>query len=159
MIPATAAEIARDKFVEGAGALLLDRPAAPAFDLDAAIARACSRIAPLWPLDSFVAVNPFLGYADMRFEEARAALRRRADVRMLMPRAFYRAALASGRIGDLDLRDAIAATGAAHTPDTLRAALQDDEAEASSAAATFADVVYAVAGTTWSALATAEIAK
>ena len=33
-------------------------------DIDAAIAAACKKIAPLWPLKHFVAVNPFLGFAD-----------------------------------------------------------------------------------------------
>ena len=31
--------------------------------IDAAIAAACGRIAPMWPLKHFVAVNPFLGFA------------------------------------------------------------------------------------------------
>lgn len=29
-----------------------------------AITRACGKIAPLWPLKHFVAVNPFLGFSD-----------------------------------------------------------------------------------------------
>ena len=51
--------------------------------ISAAIDAACSRIAPLWPLRTFVAVNPFLGFADRAFEETCAALRRIAQVDML----------------------------------------------------------------------------
>ncbi|MGZ7294670.1 putative inorganic carbon transporter subunit DabA, partial [Streptococcus pyogenes] len=75
-----------------------------------AIDRACNKIAPLWPLKHFVAVNPFLGFSDQSFSATSATLRRVAGVDMLMPRNFYREALAAGRIEDRDLEAAIAAT-------------------------------------------------
>ena len=40
------------------------------------VAEACNRIAPLWPLHSFVAVNPFLGLSDMPFAEAAQLMQR-----------------------------------------------------------------------------------
>lgn len=85
----------------------LTRPA-PAM-IDVAIERACSKIAPLWPLKHFVAVNPFLGFSDQSFSGTCATLRRVAGVDMLMPRIFYRGALAAGQIEDRDLTTAIAA--------------------------------------------------
>lgn len=75
--------------------------------IEAGIARACGKIAPLWPLKHFVAVNPFLGLGDQTFPRACAALRRVAGVDMLMPRAFYRQALAEGLIEDHDLQVAL----------------------------------------------------
>lgn len=51
--------------------------------IDAAIDFACAHIAPLWPLRTFVAVNPFLGFTDRPFEEACATLRRIARVNTL----------------------------------------------------------------------------
>ncbi|GEO42877.1 UPF0753 protein [Skermanella aerolata] len=78
--------------------------------IDAAIDRACNRIAPVWPLKHFVAVNPFLGFSDQSFSATCATLRRLAGVDMLMPRRFYREALANGQIEDRDLEAAIAAT-------------------------------------------------
>ena len=75
--------------------------------LDQAIAAACARIAPLWPLSHFVAVNPFLGFAGKRFGETCAAFRRIAGVNILMPRAFYRDAMAAGAITDADLQYAL----------------------------------------------------
>ncbi|CAN5244489.1 DUF2309 domain-containing protein [soil metagenome] len=77
--------------------------------LQATITAACNRIAPLWPLKHFVAVNPFLGFAQQTFEATCATLRRVAGVDMLMPRAFFRHALAEGRIEDQDLEAALAA--------------------------------------------------
>ena len=58
--------------------------------MNTAIAAACARIAPLWPLDSFVAVNPFLGFTGQSFAETCATLRRVAGIDVLMPREFYR---------------------------------------------------------------------
>ena len=45
-------------------------------DLEPAITEALKRIPPLWPLEHFVAVNPFLGFTDRPFAVAAATLRR-----------------------------------------------------------------------------------
>jgi uncharacterized protein YbcC (UPF0753/DUF2309 family) len=76
--------------------------------LETAIAAACQRIAPMWPLKHFVAVNPFLGFSGQSFGATAATLRRVAKVDMLMPRAFYREALAQGIIKDDHIAQAIA---------------------------------------------------
>lgn len=80
-------------------------------DIAAAIATACGWIAPLWPLADFVAVNPFVGMADKSFGEAAALRRRIAGTRLVMPRAFYRDAIASGRISDVALGAAATSLG------------------------------------------------
>lgn len=72
--------------------------------VEEAIAAACGKIAPLWPLKNFVAVNPFLGFADQSFGATAASLKRVAGADMLMPRSFYLEAIESGLIED----DAIA---------------------------------------------------
>ncbi|MFW6348110.1 MAG: putative inorganic carbon transporter subunit DabA, partial [Cyclonatronaceae bacterium] len=50
----------------------------PAFQnqdtLTGALDRACKKIAPLWPLESFVAVNPYLGFTPHSFEQTAAYL-------------------------------------------------------------------------------------
>jgi uncharacterized protein len=76
--------------------------------LETAIAAACQRIAPLWPLKHFVAVNPFLGFSGQSFAATTATMRRVAKVDMLMPRNFYREALAAGIITDAHISAAIA---------------------------------------------------
>jgi len=85
---------------------------APRLALDAAQC-ACRRIAPLWPLQHFVAVNPFLGLADRPFAEAARLLADTAGARMTMPRRFYRDAIAAGRIAERDLAQALRRKGAA----------------------------------------------
>ncbi|OYU15492.1 MAG: hypothetical protein CFE37_06005 [Alphaproteobacteria bacterium PA4] len=72
------------------------------------IAGACNKIAPLWPLKHFVAVNPFLGFTGQSFAATCATLRRVARTEMLMPRGFYREALANAVITDADLETALA---------------------------------------------------
>lgn len=49
-----------------------------------AIAGACERVAPLWPLTHFVAVNPFVGMSELDFEDA-VTLMERAGHATLLP--------------------------------------------------------------------------
>lgn len=72
-----------------------------------AVERACKRIAPLWPLKSFVAVNPFLGLTDESFVSACTRLKRVTGADLLMPRSFFRDAIQKGRITRDDLRQAL----------------------------------------------------
>lgn len=84
-------------------------PAAPMNDaeLEAAIAQACRRIAPLWPLKNFVAVNPFLGFTGQTFAETCATFNRVARTHMLMPRAYYAKAIAENFIDEASLAAAL----------------------------------------------------
>jgi len=103
-----------------------DQPLAQA-DLDAAIRSACVKIAPLWPLKHFVAVNPFLGFTDQRFETTAATLRRVAGVDIIPPRAYFRALLKEGAVEDQDLATAITATpGAPVDIEAVKRALAQD---------------------------------
>lgn len=75
--------------------------------LEGIIDSACRKIAPVWPLRRFVAVNPFLGFSDQSFAATSARLKRVARIDMLMPRAFYRDAVATDFISDIDLKHAL----------------------------------------------------
>ncbi|MDX2277217.1 MAG: DUF2309 domain-containing protein [Hyphomonadaceae bacterium] len=98
------AERARDDVTE-----VVPQPLETALPSVAAAARAaCNRIAPLWPLKHFVAVNPFFGLADKSFTEASVWLERVARTDMLMPRSFYLQKIESGAITEADLAAALA---------------------------------------------------
>jgi hypothetical protein len=56
--------------------------------LEHAVRTATRRIAPLWPLRHFVAVNPFLGLADHDFRSACELMGRVGHGDMLMPPRF-----------------------------------------------------------------------
>ena len=77
----------------------------------ASLDRAVAKLAPLWPLDHFVAVNPFVGLADRHFSDAALELAEAAGARLTMPRRFYAEALARGELDPSDLREAIAELG------------------------------------------------
>jgi uncharacterized protein YbcC (UPF0753/DUF2309 family) len=65
-------------------------------------------IAPVWPLQDYVAVNPFLGFAERPFLNARRLLRSVCDSEMLMPLSFYRQRFQAGQFGREDIEAAIA---------------------------------------------------
>ncbi|MGM0691064.1 MAG: YbcC family protein [Pseudomonadota bacterium] len=56
------------------------------------------KIAPLWPLDSFVAVNPYLGLIDQSFSEASGYLGAIAGERTAMDHKWYAERWADGRL-------------------------------------------------------------
>jgi hypothetical protein len=74
--------------------------------------RACARIAPTWPLDRFIAVNPFWSLTDEPLPTVASRLASLSGARLLMPRAWYRAEWRAGRLRIEHLREAIAQSGA-----------------------------------------------
>ena len=60
--------------------------------LQSSIDAACAAVAPSWPLDRFIAVNPYWGWIDRPFDDAAASLRYLSGARLRMPREFYRKA-------------------------------------------------------------------
>ena len=75
--------------------------------LEEKVQRVCQRIAPVWPLDAFVAVSPYFGLRDLDFEKANETLSRVARSSLVMPRSYYREQLLSGRIERGDLEQAL----------------------------------------------------
>ncbi|WP_349358951.1 DUF2309 domain-containing protein [Stappia sp.] len=128
--------------------------------VQAAANAAAKRVAPLWPLKTFVAVNPYFGLADKTFASAATRLARVAGARTTQDRAVYRAALEAGEITPADL---LAARQTVDHPDLPR----DAEALARMAAAapaappemlpTIADLAGARAGKLWTELVTERI--
>ncbi|MEM8883657.1 MAG: DUF2309 domain-containing protein [Planctomycetota bacterium] len=100
---------------------------AAADDIRDAVAAACARIAPTWPLDRFIAVNPLWNRIDRPLPEVAADLRSQFGARLAMPRAYYRDAYREGRLRDEHLQRAIDRTRATVTVDELRRLLGQDE--------------------------------
>jgi uncharacterized protein YbcC (UPF0753/DUF2309 family) len=132
----------------------------PAIDtIKEAVRRAEQRIAPLWPLRYFVAVNPYLGLIDHSFESAAYILARRAGARMTAPRSFYAQAIRSGRITDADLEAALAGgspfPGAPANVAALKAFALGDEPEPTfPILPTVADAARKVTGINWADVVT-----
>ncbi|MEP7116919.1 MAG: DUF2309 domain-containing protein, partial [Acidobacteriota bacterium] len=95
--------------------------------LDDAIRRASARIAPAWPLDRFIAVNPFWGMVEWPLPEVAAKLQSLSGAQLLMPRAWYRQAYSEGRLRDEHLQAALEESGSLATLAGLGALLEQDE--------------------------------
>jgi uncharacterized protein YbcC (UPF0753/DUF2309 family) len=139
------------------------------------IKEACARIPPLWPLKSFVAVNPFVGLSNMPFVDACALLSRVTHGDLVMPLSYYKQQLDSGQIQDTDLFSAIdqaqqtlppmyAAELDQWTVKSLKAVLQEMDSmpvrgQARDAVFTVADAVDQMCCTSWAAFVVDEISK
>ncbi|MBX9606979.1 MAG: DUF2309 domain-containing protein [Gammaproteobacteria bacterium] len=99
-------------------------------DFDAALDAACARIAPQWPLDSVIAVNPFWGQVDSPMADIAARLGALQGARLLAPAAFYRDAWRQGRVTADDLAVACQEAGVQASPDALLAQLDAAETAA-----------------------------
>ncbi|MEM9364364.1 MAG: DUF2309 domain-containing protein [Planctomycetota bacterium] len=71
------------------------------------IQRVESLIAPVWPLQDYVAVNPYRGLADRSFMDARAFLRIFSDCETLMPLAHFAAQFHAGKFSKHHIAAAI----------------------------------------------------
>jgi uncharacterized protein len=83
-------------------------PAVAEATLRAEVATAASVVAPVWPLTSFVAVNPLGGFEHLDFDAACEEAERWLGAATHLPLAHHRARHASGELGDAHLRRAIA---------------------------------------------------
>jgi uncharacterized protein YbcC (UPF0753/DUF2309 family) len=93
--------------------------------LEEIIARAAQRIAPTWPLDQFIAVNPYWGFVDQHIDAAAAQLGYLSGALFLMPRAYYLEYWEAGYLRREHLEAAIEASGAPCTADLLIATLHE----------------------------------
>ena len=119
-----------------------------------AVEAAVRAIAPVWPLATSVAVNPFLGQADEPLERTAARLARVAGASVTMPREWYLSRIASGVIGPSDLEWALASASSdlrpANVASLLAAARQPPDA--CQALPTVAEFAAEVSGIDWPAV-------
>ncbi len=104
----------------------VEKTATPALDfsqLQASVNIACQRIAPTWPLDQFIAVNPYWGFVDQPIAQAARHLGQLSATPLVMPRSFYKAQWLAGRLTHAHLQGAIDAAGADCKVDALLASL------------------------------------
>ena len=93
----------------------LEKPVTPTLtfaQLQPCVDQACQRIAPTWPLDQFIAVNPYWGFVDQPIADAARKLGQLSGTPLVMPRPFYSEQYQAGRLTRAHLQSAI---DAAHT--------------------------------------------
>lgn len=71
------------------------------------IDQSIQKVAPLWPLQRFVAVNPYMGVADMPFVRGLVYLEKTGGIRPALPISFYLEAFDDAKICKEDLQDAL----------------------------------------------------
>ncbi|WP_236032611.1 YbcC family protein [Algoriphagus pacificus] len=64
---------------------------------------ACKKIAPVWPLENFVAVNPYLGFTGKKFDRVAQELAATGDIHMTMPSSFYLQKIKEGKLKKEDI--------------------------------------------------------
>ena len=72
-----------------------------------AIETVSEKIAPVWPLKDYVAVNPYMGFANTEFLETRDYLRGVSDLELFMPVDYYRQQFQAGKIQRDDISAAV----------------------------------------------------
>ena len=82
------------------------RPRPGADDVRDSSARVEATLAPVWPLEDYVAVNPFLGLTDSTFGAARERLRRSSECEPLMPLSHFAERLAQGAFTEAHVAEA-----------------------------------------------------
>ncbi len=117
-----------------------------ALQLFAAAVEAGRQVPPLWPLDTSVAVNPYLGQTGEPLAMAAARLARAAGVAVTPPRATRTAQIAMGEITHADLAATIPMS-----PDALREAAAG-HSPAPVALPTIAELAAEVSGIDWPGL-------
>ncbi|MEQ8516457.1 MAG: DUF2309 domain-containing protein, partial [Chromatocurvus sp.] len=93
-------------------------------ELREAVEKACRLVAPAWPLDRSIAVNPLWYQVDRPFHEVAADLARIAGTAMHMPAGYYYDAWLRGDIRREHLRIAVAESGGQYTELSALSALK-----------------------------------
>ncbi|MEC8650462.1 MAG: putative inorganic carbon transporter subunit DabA, partial [Verrucomicrobiota bacterium] len=98
------------------------------FTLSSQIDSATSKIAPLWPLSHFVAVNPFVGFADHNFAYTAEVHKRVQGSDLVMPITWFKEKFESGYVRLENLRFAVA-VAAPEVVESFKSADQELSAE------------------------------
>lgn len=144
----------------------------PGLNLSPIINAACAKIAPLWPLSHFVAVNPFVGFADQSFARTADVHKRIQGSDTVLPKTWFQAKFESGDIGMGNLRAALAAAspeivesfdsaGQGLTADNLVSLLTEanEEADPLYHTCSFSAYIDSREGTHWQHVIREEVAK
>ena len=119
---------------------------------------ACKKIPPLWPLDHFVAVNPFVGMGHLDFEEALDVVHRATHEFVTLPGSYFAKAWKDQTITEQDLHQACKNLGC---EDRLPSILEQppDQWPQKEPDFSVADVLDAEGNTRWEWLTVEEVSK
>ncbi|WP_436517340.1 YbcC family protein [Ekhidna sp. To15] len=116
------------------------------------LARGTKTIAPLWSLENFVAVNPYMGMSAMDFEEAMNFLNKSGGIAPTLPLNFFREALQAGKLKKEDIAEALHVSQGsdAEEVDTfIQKLYEEQETDESAQIKTLVDVASEINGKKW----------
>lgn len=120
---------------------------------------ACKKVAPVWPLENFVAVNPYLGLTDQKFESVAQELAAAGGIQMTLPTDFYLRKLKEGVMKTEDLANVLHKKNDEATVDGFIEGLESNlsQKDETAAIATVGDIATQVTNKDWSRFATSRI--
>ncbi|MEY2342112.1 YbcC family protein [Acidithiobacillus sp. IBUN Pt1247-S3] len=92
------------------------------------VTQVCAKIAPLWPLDSFVAVNPYWGFMDQDFAQTAVYLSSLCGEKLFLDRSWFRQQWEAGKISVEDIQAAAADLGQSLPANEMLRFLKKDQA-------------------------------
>ncbi len=104
---AAAADQPQPSHATAAGSKTAQPENLPGTDIDQVLETVQQKIAPVWPLQDYVAVNPYAGLASQKFLAARQSLRSISDLETFMPVDYYREQFREGRLRRTDIDAAV----------------------------------------------------
>ena len=93
--------------VEGATYTIASTEASDKASIQDIVQSVQQRIAPVWPLKDYVAVNPYSGFAAKEFLSTREYLRTLSDLELFMPVNYYRQQHAQGSLHRTEISAAV----------------------------------------------------
>ncbi|WP_207421538.1 YbcC family protein [Desertivirga brevis] len=122
---------------------------------------ACKKIAPAWPLENFVAVNPYLGLTDKTFENAASELATAGSIQTTLPVSFYLQKIEDSFISHDDLASVLNTKGHDKISDIdlfiKRMRKMEEKDDQTGVVPTAADVASQTCKQDWSRFATSRI--
>ncbi|MEY2923939.1 MAG: hypothetical protein RLZZ337_479, partial [Bacteroidota bacterium] len=121
---------------------------------------ACKKIAPVWPLENFVAVNPYMGFSNEKFDNTAQKLAAIGGVQMTLPTTFYTNKIAEGKIMQDDIAVALAKKSVTDkSAASFLKQLKVTNETSKASIKTFIDVAAAYTGKDWNRFVVARISN
>jgi hypothetical protein len=127
--------------------------------ISALLRQAAKKIAPLWPLENFVAVNPYLGLTGLSFNDAAQNLANAGGIQSTLPKSYYLEKIDKGFITQADLKKALMHNQMHISTNVFIAALKKDlnDSEETKTSITFSDLATELTHKDWNRFMTSRI--
>ena len=138
--------------------------------VEVAVNGVLEKLAAVWPLKDYVAVNPYIGFSDEKFLDARSTLKTVSDFETLMSGSYFKARYEAGVFdrSDIDtaidelVADKVTSSESLTSPDVIRyleSVGSSDEPVDQQRLTTTVEQIDAATGSDWSSIVCEEVSK